>query len=483
MRRTKAYLTVYLALTLAILLSLCMALIEGTRYNAVRLESACAVEVGLNSIFAEYHRELLEQYNMFAIDTSYGGAQPEIGKTQVHLADYLRKNLMDDRVDLLGWLCRDFLDMELEECVISSAAYLSDDNGAVFHRRAAEAVRDDLGLELFEEVKGWVQTMESNNLREQDIAAEKQRLDDELNEYDGTEKQISEKEWITIEVENPTDALDGKRREGILKWVVDEESVSGASVVTDNLISARMCAGMCSQGNLQLKQGSGMEETLENFFFHEYLLKYMGHYGQESEEDLLKYQIEYILMGKNSDTDNLRTMAENLCAIRWAADTIYLLGDEEKCAEAEILATVLAAAMLIPEATEVIKGILLLGWAFAESVYDVKTLFSGGRIPLLKSDETWHYGLENALGSGSDGNSKGSGLSYEDYLRMLLMIGDEDTQTLRAMDMVEADIRQTPGNGAFRLDGCVDCLEMSVRIKSSFGYETALTRQRGYYIE
>lgn len=475
--------TVYLALTLAVLLSLCMALIEGTRYNAVRLEGACAAEIGLNSVFAEYHRELLEQYNLFAIDTSYGSAQPAIGSTQSHLADYMRKNLMEENVDLLGWFCRDFLDLELEECSIVSAAYLTDDNGAVFHRRAAEAVRDDLGLELYEEVKSWVQTVESNELTERDIAAEKQALDEQLAGYNGKKVQISEEEWVTVKTENPTDALETKRREGILKWVLDEDNLSGASVQTDTLLSGRISDGICNQGNLQLEEASETDELTENFFFHEYLIRYMGYYGNESDEDALKYQAEYILMGKDTDVDNLKATAELLCTIRWAADAIYLYSDEEKSSEAEAVGTALATVLLIPEASGVIKNILLLGWAFAESVYDVRTLLNGGRIPLIKSDETWHYGLGNALAADSGSNQEKTGLLYADYLRILLMLGDEEALTLRAMNMVEADIRLTPGNGSFRLDGCVDCLEMTARITSSYGYETTVTRRRGYQMQ
>lgn len=483
MRRTGAYLTVYLALTMAVLLSLCMALIEGTRCNAVQLEGACAVEIGMNSVFAEYHRELLEQYNLFAIDTSYGSAQPAIGSTQAHLADYMRKNLQDDEVDLMGWLCRDFLDMELGECTITSAAYLTDDNGAVFHRRAVQAIQDDLGLELYDEVKSWVQTVESNELTERDIAAEKQALDEELEEYDGDDVQISETEWSIVEVENPTEALEEKRKEGVLKWVVEEDSVSGASVQTENLISARIGDGNCNQGNLRLADTTGLDEVVENFFFHEYLLRYMEHYGEEADGNALQYQLEYILMGKASDSENLKAMAERLCAIRWVANAIYLFSDRGKCIEADIMAAVIAAAMLIPEATGLISKILLTGWAFAESLYDVKSLLGGGRVPLLKSDETWHYGLENALAFGSDSEKGTTGLSYEDYLRVLMLLEDEDTITRRAMDMVEADIRLTAGNEAFRLDGCVDCLEMSARITSSYGYETTVTRRRGYYIK
>ena len=66
------YLTVGLSLCLAVLLSLCLTLIDGVRRNGARLEIECITDIGMHSIMAEYHRELMRQYNLFAIDSSYG---------------------------------------------------------------------------------------------------------------------------------------------------------------------------------------------------------------------------------------------------------------------------------------------------------------------------------------------------------------------------------------------------------------------------
>lgn len=40
--------------------------------------------------------------------------------------------------------------------------------------------------------------------------------------------------------------------------------------------------------------------------------------------------------------------------------------------------------MMVPEIGELLAATLILGWAFAESVYDVKELLAGEKIPLLK---------------------------------------------------------------------------------------------------
>lgn len=482
---TGAYLTVYLTLTMSILLSLCLALIEGTRQNAVFMEAECVTDIGLNSIFAEYHRNLLEQYNLFAIDSSYGEMMPRVEATETHLKQYLQQNLSTEDVFLDWLLYRDFLGMQLEDAELTKASILTDDKGSVFRRRAAEAIWDDMNLNLFAELQGWMQVVESEQLTERDIAAEKQKLDAELSGYDGKEKQISEKKWITIEVVNPTSSLEEKRKEGILKWVVSNPGeLSNKSLAMDTLIMARMESGDVNQGNVTLPELSEGEQLLERFFFQEYLMRYMGHYGAESEEDVLTYQIEYLVTGKENDLDNLRSVVNAIFAVREVANTSYIMSDDMKTIAAEALAGVLASAMSIPEASGVIKLILLYGWAFAESIHDVKCLMDGGRVPLMKSSDTWYYDLDKALNF-EIGNEKSNseGLSYEDYLRIFMTLQKREVLTARAMNMVEADIRQTPGNQSFRLDGCLDYVEACVKVRSAYGYDCEITRYKGYSMQ
>lgn len=225
-----------------------------------------------------------------------------------------------------------------------------------------------------------------------------------------------------------------------------------------------------------------MMTLTEDFFFREYLLKYMGCYGAQKDTSALCYEIEYLVAGKENDTENLKSVVNRLLLLREAANTIYLFSDEEKRAEAELLALTLATLLMVPEIAELLEITLLFGWAYAESVYDVRTMLDGGRIPLLKDQSTWHYGLQGALQAQSASGGKGEtkGLSYEDYLRIFLMLTDTDTLTGRAMDMVEADIRMTSGNERFRLDGCLDGVEAVIFMKSGYGYEFEIVRQKIY---
>ena len=98
-----------------------------------------------------------------------------------------------------------------------------------------------------------------------------------------------------------------------------------------------------------------------------------------------------------------------------------------------------------PEAQNIIKNAILLAWSFAESVADIKALFNGGKVPLVKSAETWQTGV---FGFGGGKGCK-TGLDYEAYLAMLLYMTNIKTVSMRLMDVMEMDLRLQEGNGNF----------------------------------
>ncbi len=57
--KENGYMTIYLALTLGVMISLCLALIEGCRCRGICLETECVMDIGMDSILAEYHREFI----------------------------------------------------------------------------------------------------------------------------------------------------------------------------------------------------------------------------------------------------------------------------------------------------------------------------------------------------------------------------------------------------------------------------------------
>lgn len=75
----------------------------------------------------------------------------------------------------------------------------------------------------------------------------------------------------------------------------------------------------------------------------------------------------------------------------------YLLTDSAKVAECTAMATLLVGATLIPGLVEAVKQMLLLAWAFAESVLDLRLLLNGKRVAFRKDASNWKISLSNAL--------------------------------------------------------------------------------------
>ncbi len=478
-KKENGYLTVFLSLCIAVVLSLCLTLIDGARRGGAALEASCAADAGIQSVLAEYHRQLLEQYNLFAIDSSYGTETPGASNTEIRLIYYLDKNLTSADGPLLSSGCRDLLKLRLDGVKMTEMSILTDEEGAVFRRRAAEAVKDDIGLSALNEVREWMEEIEVNGLDTGEASQEKERADQYIQEYEYEDEEGKQHKGV----ENPTEVLEGKRSLGILKLVVEDESrLSGNTLPLSGLVYQRMRQGKVSRGNLPAENTNWLDGFSERLLFQEYLLRYMGRYGNDEGKQAFHYQIEYLIAGKENDTDNLRHVADRICAVREAANALFLWNDPAKSTEVELAAGAAAAALGLPALTPVLKTSMILGWAYAESVYDVKTLFSGGRVPLMKDGTSWHYSLAAALsGNLGDSSPGGTGMSYEDYLRVFMTMTDLDVLTGRAMDMVEADIRMTAGNEFFRLDGCYDRVGFDIRISSAYGYEYRTERKGAYF--
>lgn len=478
-KRAKGYLTIYLSLTLTVMLSLCLTLIEGARRSGFRLETECVTDIALYSVLGEYHRELFKQYNLFLVDSSYGTSVPTYCNTQARLEDYIRQNMDLKTSGYFDLVYKDLLGVELLDVYIDKVAFASDDAGRRIQKKAAQAMLDEVGIGLADDVLEWVGIVEQDQLQEYDVAAKRQEVNRDIEERVEVKKKEDEEKWYSIEMPDLLGYLNGLLSDGLLYSVLEGEKISTQVVEVSQYISARRKNGLLNVGNV-----SATEEVtpIERVLFHAYLLRYLGYYGQEKENGLLNYQVEYVLNGQTSDKENLTSTMWKLCALRSAANLMFLYEDQGKRATARAVAKAAASVMLMPELEPLLEASLLLGWAYVEGMYDVKVLLKGGKIPLLKSANEWHYDLDSILDNVdmqvSDKNQKG--LKYAEYLQILLFLANGETTAFRFMDIVEMDIRQTAGNKDFRMDGCIDYFEVIAIYRSGFDVRHIVRLQKGY---
>lgn len=90
---TPGYMTVYLALVMGILLSLILTVLTAVRISTIRMYIECCADMALDSALAEYHREMLDQYDLFFIDTAYQTGDPSYHRTEEHIFRYMERNL------------------------------------------------------------------------------------------------------------------------------------------------------------------------------------------------------------------------------------------------------------------------------------------------------------------------------------------------------------------------------------------------------
>ena len=476
----RGYITVFLTLSLTLILSLVFTLIEGARISAVRMKFECVADIGMNSVLAEFHRELLEQYDLLFVDMSYGGNYANIGNTEAHLRNYMQKNLRPE-TDPAGYSgVRDFLAMDAGMVHIGQYSIASDNQGAVLKRQVTDYMSDYPIGAILEKIGSGVSELESYGLETRDVDQERLSYETRIDEIGLPVQEVEEGVYEEIPLNNPADVANATRSSGVLNLVLENPSqVSAVKVTLDDYISHRtrmQGTGICAEA----MDISGEPNEL---VFQAYLFEKCGYYGQEMDKSLLKYQMEYILAGKDTDWQNLEYVAKRLLKWREAANVLYIFTDSIKVAEAEAMALALTAVVMCPELAEPVKYTILFAWAYVESLQDVKTLLAGGRVPIYKSAEDWKTGInsiENVKGS-LDEDSGGRGLNYQEYLRIMLFLQNENTRTFRAMDIMEMDVRKTAGNARFRLDACFDTYQADLSVTSGFGYSYEMSRCYGFY--
>lgn len=226
-----------------------------------------------------------------------------------------------------------------------------------------------------------------------------------------------------------------------------------------------------------------LDTVTQKWLLWEYFKEKCGSYASDKEGAVLKYQLEYLLQGKSSDLENLSAVTEDILHIREGINFLYLLSDEGKMAEAEILADTVSILLFSPEIKEAVKATILFAWSYAESVKDVHILLDGEKIPLLKSKDSWNTPLASLLWFTSclgDYTRSQEGMSYEDYITFFLSMKSEEELLERFMDICEMDIRVTPGNEFFQMDGCISAIKAKVNVSSGYGSGYEITRTYKY---
>jgi hypothetical protein len=72
------------------------------------------------------------------------------------------------------------------------------------------------------------------------------------------------------------------------------------------------------------------------------------------------------------------------------------------------------------------------------------------------------------------------GIDYNGHLEVMLGIANKNTKLARSLDIVEMDLRLTKGNEGFRIDRCVDYINVKFGFRDGYGHEYLYDRSKCY---
>ncbi len=451
--------TVFASLSLMLVASFLLALLEAARARGFEAYSAMHRANAMETVFSEYQRDLFEKYGVFMLDGGYGTDGLQISQIDARLLSASQRNLRP-----AGRLRRrqNFYQMDVEEASMREYLLATDYDGEPFRHMAAESMKlrcpEEIARELYE---GFKSAGDAADVGRQNQSA----VDDALENIESAKNARAEAAREAAEnggepppapsgppVENPMDIVKSAKKRDILSLVKPSDAVISEKSLGDyDKLERRTLSGGVGDWDV-----SG--DWYETVLYHQFLESEFSCFTSSASGDgALDYELEYIHAGKKSDRDNLKSVVKEMLAMREGANLLYLEGDPEKTAEAHALALAIAASFGIAPAEELVAQGILAAWAFVESVLDLRTLLSGGKIPWMKTAESWTSalsGIGSLLSGGMRAKEDPGGEDYPGYLQKLLYLSSARKLNYRAMDVMELYAARH-GHGQLRMDNMI----------------------------
>lgn len=473
----KGHITVFLSLILTLILSVVCTTIESARLQGVRMQIQNITDMGIYSAFAEYNKDLLELYDLFFIDMGYGTNDGTMERVNARIKEFTEYNTDVTKgleaIEYFGY--SDMWKVKVNNVVTDQYVISTDHNAKAYYSQAVTYMKNKLGISFIEGLvnqydENIVQKQENFESYKEDENAMKSQIesdkdayqsmyDDALLEAEGDESEVEMTK--PTDIGSPVDSIKTVQASPILTLVMeDSTTLSNKAIANFDQISSKR----------ELKTGNatfqGQDKNALNLaLFNEYIFeKFPNFRTQDFEnEDGLQYQAEYILCGKDSDKANLEGVVNKLLLMREGINFTYLLADATKRLEVTTLAT-LIVGYLGPLAVGALEMLLLLAWAYAESIIEVRMLLSGKKVALIKNTSNWNLSLSNLenlsqlLDSGQEDEG---GIDYEGYLKVLMFFSDTNKKVKRSLDLIELTIQSSNEN--FYIDNCTQSFKINIQ--------------------
>ena len=269
------------------------------------------------------------------------------------------------------------------------------------------------------------------------IEVQKSEVQDDTPKY--TEKEVADaKKKYKESQKNLDDATGDGSAKGTLSFFI-----SGDKKISKRKISST------AWGEVQTEKEEKtdlVEKGLLILYAKAHFKNFLSKTKEDDKKEALKYGVEYLIAGKESDEANLSSVANRIFGLRTIVWYGYFLTRKDKMAEAEAIAAAIASVLALPTAIEIIKYGIVMGWSMDEARKEVKSLLKGEDIPLLP------------------GKSEGVKLKYQSFLDSFLVIASGKLP-IRIVKLIEQNIKLRYYQG-FRADSMYAGVNGEVSVKT-----------------
>ena len=508
--KVKGSITIFLSLALLFVIALIGSLLESARVTVageVALDNSYLAE---QNILAEYQRELWNDYHVFFVDlSSLNGEEGAIKLANSYMAKMMPGGKGDYLGTTASFTSLSFKEnMTENNCYFfakQAAAYMKYGAAAGVGKKlinnanlikTAEDGTDTLrkGLKIKVEAEKKLIELEREKKKLEEKANDIKNGAENIKEIIGTEVHAQSKSGLlgveeakrsessnqihTKMVEKPKamakkievqksevqddtpkytekEVADAKKKYKESQKNLDDATGDGSARGTlgffmsgDKKISKRKISST-AWGEVQTEKEEKtdlVEKGLLILYAKAHFKNFLSKVKEDDKKEALKYGLEYLIAGKESDEANLSSVANRIFGLRTIVWYGYFLARKDKMAEAEAIAAAIASVLALPAAIEIIKYGIVMGWSMDEARKEVKSLLKGEDIPLLP------------------GKSEGVKLKYQSFLDSFLVIASGKLP-IRMVKLIEQNIKLRYYQG-FRADSMYAGVNGEVSVKT-----------------
>lgn len=476
----RGYITVFMTLITAMLLSLVIAVMNIVDMSNAEAQLAIAVNCAESDLKAGYDRYIFDNYHILLIDSNFDGRNE--GYLEERAEENLRNNLGDGYSDI--------------NVTLTDKTYIMDNDCAELKKQINDHFIYGMSESVIDNILD--NTKEENPLNDQvmegiiDSADKESKEIEQKQSNDGkeTKKSIDDKK---TEDEDPRDSVKKYTDSDIASllnpqggsfhdYEVDKALMPSTNKKTfeDKIQVDRKFSDMNRFKDNALSGNGWMDGLKESAATLSYVSNTFNCFTDgEKSDKALNLEIEYLIAGKNNDKDNFIAVINKIIVIRMGFNYGYIITDVDKVTKMSALAWEICA--LTPLAQPAVKYLLLGCWAYIESVADAYSLVRGNKVAYLKNKTNWKTDL-SALTHLSDFCSEDDckGLSYKEYLLILLTF-HLDESYYRMLDIMQMNVNlneERNGNYLYMSD-CITAFSLDVNANYK-GRNIYISEDTGY---